>query len=188
MSRAYDSAEGRAEAPNLNAAGESVPLLIDARRAQMCTFAEISGKRRDAETPGFAECEFPGTRTAEVCVVQARAYAHRLSAGWNGLDSLTFKTLDLAEPDKILEKHQKLGQYMATPIAGELHCLIPRAMLSVSFDGLRSRQRYFFVHSVHFRISESAQWAARSIVPAPGVRRAALFSLRLLRGTAPRCV
>jgi hypothetical protein len=61
MSRAYDSAEGRADGPNPNAAGESAPLLIDARRAQMCTFAEISGKRRDAETPGFAECEFPGT-------------------------------------------------------------------------------------------------------------------------------
>ena len=31
---------------------------------------------------------------------------------------MTFKTLDLAEPDKLLENHQKLGQYMATPIAG----------------------------------------------------------------------
>ena len=76
MSRAYDSAEGRADGPNPNAAGESAPLLIDARRAQMCTFAEISGKRRDAETPGFAECEFPGTRTRDVCVAQARAYMH----------------------------------------------------------------------------------------------------------------
>ncbi len=43
--------------------------------------------------------------------------------GWNGLESLTFKTLDLAEPENILEKHQKLGQYMATPIAGDLLCL-----------------------------------------------------------------
>jgi hypothetical protein len=60
MSRAYDSSEHHVDAPNPNASGESVPLLIDARRAQMCTFAEISGKRRDAETPGFVECEFPG--------------------------------------------------------------------------------------------------------------------------------
>jgi hypothetical protein len=60
MSRAYDSSEGRVEGPNPNASDENVPLLIDARRAQMCTFAEISGKRRDAETPGFVECEFPG--------------------------------------------------------------------------------------------------------------------------------
>lgn len=60
MSRAYDSLEHHVDAPNPNASGESVPLLIDARRAQMCTFAEISGKRRDAETPGFVECEFPG--------------------------------------------------------------------------------------------------------------------------------
>jgi hypothetical protein len=67
MSRAYDSAEGRVDGPNPNASGESAPLLIDARRAQMCTFAEISGQRRDAETPGFAECEFPGTSNVVQC-------------------------------------------------------------------------------------------------------------------------
>ncbi len=60
MFRAYDSSEGRVDGPNPNASGENAPLLIDARRAQMCTFAEIAGQRRDAETPGFAECEFPG--------------------------------------------------------------------------------------------------------------------------------
>jgi hypothetical protein len=67
MSRAYDSSEGRADGPNPNASDESVPLLIDARRAQMCTFAEISGKRSDAETPGFAECEFPGNHCGILC-------------------------------------------------------------------------------------------------------------------------
>ncbi len=60
MSRAYDSLEQHVGGPNPNTSSENVPLLIDARRAQMCTFAEISGKRRDAETPGFVECEFPG--------------------------------------------------------------------------------------------------------------------------------
>ena len=59
------------DGPNPNASGENAPLLIDARRAQMCTFAEIAGQRRDAETPGFAECEFPGIgymlRSADTC-------------------------------------------------------------------------------------------------------------------------
>lgn len=61
MSRAYNSSEARVDEPNPSAFSENAPLLIDARRAQMCTFAEISGKRRDAETPGFAECDFPGS-------------------------------------------------------------------------------------------------------------------------------
>ncbi len=122
MSRAYDSLEQHVDGPNPNASGENVPLLIDARRAQMCTFAEISGKRRDAETPGFVECEFPGVVGRNLlcaCTFLLGCY----NIGWNGLDSLTFKTLDLAEPETILEKHQKLGQYMATPIAGDFHCL-----------------------------------------------------------------
>jgi hypothetical protein len=119
MSRAYDSSEGRVDGPNPNASGENAPLLIDARRAQMCTFAEIAGQRRDAETPGFAECEFPGMGGRMLRSVDT-LFAHASSAGWNGLQSLTFKALDLAEPDAILEKHQKLGQYMATPIAGDM--------------------------------------------------------------------
>jgi hypothetical protein len=78
MSRAYDSSEGRVDGPNPSASDESVPLLIDARRAQMCTFAEISGKRRDAETPGFVECEFPGWFwIPKRCVMRARTDQHR---------------------------------------------------------------------------------------------------------------
>ena len=71
-----------------------------------------------------------GRRDSRICGVRisgywvtccaARTHAHASSAGWNGLQSLTFKALDLAEPDVILEKHQKLGQYMATPIAGDM--------------------------------------------------------------------
>ncbi len=45
---------------------------------------------------------------------------------------MTFKTLDLAEPDKLLENHQKLGQYMATPIAGNTRQSNPRASQPVS--------------------------------------------------------
>jgi hypothetical protein len=120
MSRAYDSSEQHADSPNPNASDENVPLLIDARRAQMCTFAEISGKRRDAETPGFVECEFPGGVGCRL----PRASTFLMDCfnlGWNGLEALTFKTLNLAEPESILEKNHKLGQYMATPIAGDFY-------------------------------------------------------------------
>jgi hypothetical protein len=71
------------------------------------------------------------------------------TAGWNGLDSLTFKTLDLAEPDKLLDKHQKLGQYMATPIAGCMRQTILQMLQFDSSDAFYYRQRYFFVHLVH---------------------------------------
>jgi hypothetical protein len=88
---------------------------------------------------GLRSANFQVT-TVDYCLYQVHTDSRCRLAGWNGLESLTFKTLDLAEPDSALEKHQKLGQYMATPIAGGTRQLIPRTWQIVSCNAFYSRQ------------------------------------------------
>jgi hypothetical protein len=90
-----------------------------AHRCPSCSNVHL--RRNCGAAQGRRDSRICGVRISgyvKCCAVWIRSYAS--FPGWNGLQSLTFKTLDLAEPDIILEKHQKLGQYMATPIAGDM--------------------------------------------------------------------